>query len=136
MSRKTRAATLRQEGFMREALRLARRGLGRTRPNPAVGAVLVKGGTIIGRGFHRICGGPHAEIEALGSAAVSTRGADVYVTLEPCGHHGRTPPCAAALVEARVRRVYYGCPDPKTGAKQTLLQTQKGRQTIETPGGK
>ena len=83
--------------FMKEALRLARRGLGRTRPNPAVGAVLVKGGKIVGRGWHRKCGEPHAEAEALREAGRRARGADLYVTLEPCGHWGRTPPCAVRV---------------------------------------
>jgi diaminohydroxyphosphoribosylaminopyrimidine deaminase / 5-amino-6-(5-phosphoribosylamino)uracil reductase len=101
-----------EERFMRAALALAARGLGRTRPNPAVGAVIVKRGAIIGRGYHAKCGLPHAEAVALARAKESPRGADLYVTLEPCGHHGRTPPCADAIIAAGIARVFYGCPDP------------------------
>ena len=96
---------------MRLALRLARRGLQGASPNPLVGAVIVRGGRVIGHGYHRRCGGPHAEIAALRDAS-DPRGADVYVTLEPCGHHGRTPPCATALVDAGVARVFYAVRDP------------------------
>ncbi len=101
--------------FMRLALRLARRGYGTTSPNPMVGAVLVKGGQIIGRGWHRRAGEPHAEIEALRNAQErghSTRGATLYVTLEPCCTHGRTPPCTDAIISAGVRRVVVGATDP------------------------
>ncbi|MBE0541439.1 MAG: bifunctional diaminohydroxyphosphoribosylaminopyrimidine deaminase/5-amino-6-(5-phosphoribosylamino)uracil reductase RibD [Verrucomicrobia bacterium] len=104
-----------EAGFMRLALRLARRGYGTTSPNPMVGAVLVKSGKIIGRGCHRRAGGPHAEIEALRDAQKrghSTRGATLYVTLEPCCTHGRTPPCTDAIISAGVRRVVVGATDP------------------------
>jgi diaminohydroxyphosphoribosylaminopyrimidine deaminase / 5-amino-6-(5-phosphoribosylamino)uracil reductase len=123
------------ERFMREALRLARRGLGRTRPNPAVGAVIVKGGRIIGRGFHRKCGDPHAEIEALAHAAAPVRGADLYVTLEPCGHQGRTPPCAPAIAAAGIRRVFYACPDPHsiTAGKGIAILRRAGVQVVRGP---
>lgn len=97
------------------ALRLARRGYGATSPNPMVGAVLVKGGRIIGRGWHRRAGAPHAEIEALHDAqrrAVAPKGATLYVTLEPCCTHGRTPPCTEAIVAAGIRRVVAGATDP------------------------
>src|SRR5438445_3492799 len=101
--------------FMRLALRLARRGYGTTSPNPMVGAVLVKKGKIIGQGWHRRAGGPHAEIEALGDAerkGHSTKGATLYVTLEPCSTHGRTPPCTDAIKAAGIRRVVVGATDP------------------------
>ena len=101
--------------FMRLALRLARRGYGNTSPNPMVGAVLVKGGKIIGRGWHRRAGEPHAEIEALRDAAKhghNPRGATLYVTLEPCCTHGRTPPCTAAITAAGINRVVIGATDP------------------------
>jgi diaminohydroxyphosphoribosylaminopyrimidine deaminase/5-amino-6-(5-phosphoribosylamino)uracil reductase len=98
--------------FMRLALEEASRGLGRTAPNPAVGAVLVRAGRIVGRGHHARAGGPHAEIEALRQAGARARGADLYTTLEPCDHFGRTPPCSAALIEAGVRRVHVGSRDP------------------------
>lgn len=98
--------------FMRQALRLARKGLGRTSPNPAVGAVLVKGGRVVGSGWHRAAGMPHAEVEAIASAGALARGADLYVTLEPCSHQGRTGPCAAAILEAGIRRVSAAMQDP------------------------
>jgi diaminohydroxyphosphoribosylaminopyrimidine deaminase/5-amino-6-(5-phosphoribosylamino)uracil reductase len=98
--------------FMRLALHLGRRGLGRTSPNPPVGAVVVKSGKVIGRGYHHAAGLPHAEIEALRDAGARGRGATLYVTLEPCNHHGRTPPCTLSLIEAGVRRVVFGSRDP------------------------
>jgi len=101
--------------LMRVALRLARRGFGATAPNPMVGAVLVKGGKIIGRGWHRRAGEPHAEIEALRDALkqhANPRGATLYVTLEPCCTQGRTPPCTQAIIAAGIRRVVVGATDP------------------------
>jgi diaminohydroxyphosphoribosylaminopyrimidine deaminase/5-amino-6-(5-phosphoribosylamino)uracil reductase len=101
--------------FMRLALRLARRGCGATSPNPMVGAVLVKGGKIIGRGWHRRAGLPHAEIEALRDAQKrghNLRGATLYVTLEPCSTHGRTPPCTGAIISAGINKVVVGATDP------------------------
>ena len=103
------------EQFMRLALRLARRGHGTTSPNPTVGAVLVKGGRIIGRGRTAPVGGPHAEIQALRDAhrrGLNARGATLYVTLEPCCTHGRTPPCTDAVIAAGVGRVVVGATDP------------------------
>jgi diaminohydroxyphosphoribosylaminopyrimidine deaminase/5-amino-6-(5-phosphoribosylamino)uracil reductase len=101
--------------YMREALRLARKGLGATSPNPVVGAVLVRGGRIIGRGWHHRAGLPHAEIEALRDAQKnghSSRGATLFVTLEPCCTQGRTPPCTDALIAAGIQRVVIGATDP------------------------
>ena len=100
------------EFFMRLALREATKGLGRTSPNPAVGAVLVKNGRVIARGHHARAGGPHAEVVALRAAAACAAGADLYTTLEPCNHWGKTPPCSLALVRAGVRRVFVGSRDP------------------------
>lgn len=100
---------------MRLALRLARKGLGATSPNPMVGAVLVKNGKVIGRGWHRRAGQPHAEIEALRDAEKrghALRGATLFVTLEPCCTHGRTPPCTEAILAAKIRRVVVGATDP------------------------
>lgn len=94
------------------ALGLARRGLGRVWPNPAVGAVIVNEGRIVGRGWTRPGGRPHAETVALAEAGAAARGATAYVTLEPCAHHGQTPPCAAALVAAEVARVVSALEDP------------------------
>ena len=101
-----------REGFMRLALREAEKGRGRTHPNPVVGAVVVRGGTAIARGHPEQAGLPHAEVNALRRAGARAKGADVYVTLEPCNHHGRTPPCTEALIAAGVRRVFYGSRDP------------------------
>jgi diaminohydroxyphosphoribosylaminopyrimidine deaminase / 5-amino-6-(5-phosphoribosylamino)uracil reductase len=98
--------------FMALALALGRRGLGRTWPNPAVGAVIVKGGEIIGRGWTQSGGRPHAEIEALGRAGEMARGATLYVTLEPCSHHGKSPPCAEAVVASGIARVVSAIEDP------------------------
>lgn len=100
------------EGYMAEALQLARRGIYSTHPNPNVGCVIVAGGDVVGRGWHRRAGEPHAEIYALREAGERARGATAYVTLEPCSHTGRTPPCADALVEAGVARVVIGMQDP------------------------
>jgi diaminohydroxyphosphoribosylaminopyrimidine deaminase/5-amino-6-(5-phosphoribosylamino)uracil reductase len=97
---------------MTRALELAAGGLGLTSPNPAVGAVLVREGQVVGEGYHQRAGGPHAEAIALEAAGPAARGATCYVSLEPCAHHGRTPPCAEALVAAGVGRVVAACGDP------------------------
>ncbi len=102
---------------MAMALRLARRGVGRTAPNPAVGAVLVKNGKVVGKGYHRAAGEAHAEVEAIRSAGSEARGAELYVTLEPCNHHGRTPPCTDAIREAGIARVWYGMDDLNPGVR-------------------
>jgi len=100
------------EKAMREALALARRGAGATSPNPMVGAVVVAGDQIVGRGYHPRAGDPHAEVAALVEAAERARGATLYVTLEPCAHWGRTPPCTEAIIQAGIRRVVAAMPDP------------------------
>jgi len=97
---------------MAQALRLAERGLYSTTPNPRVGCVIVKDGRVIGEGWHERAGGPHAEVHALRAAGHEARGATAYVTLEPCSHHGRTPPCADALIDAGVSRVVAAMQDP------------------------
>jgi diaminohydroxyphosphoribosylaminopyrimidine deaminase/5-amino-6-(5-phosphoribosylamino)uracil reductase len=98
--------------FMDQALALAARGIGTTFPNPRVGAVVVKNGVVVGSGFHRAAGEPHAEALALAAAGEAARGASVYVTLEPCSHHGRTGPCADALIAAGVKEVVAAMADP------------------------
>jgi diaminohydroxyphosphoribosylaminopyrimidine deaminase / 5-amino-6-(5-phosphoribosylamino)uracil reductase len=98
--------------FMTRALRLAEQGLYSTTPNPRVGCVIVKHGIIIGEGAHLKAGEPHAEVYALRQAGANAAGADVYVTLEPCSHHGRTPPCADALIQVGVSRVIVAMQDP------------------------
>ncbi len=97
---------------MRRALELARRGVGLTRPNPPVGAVLVRDGLVVGEGWHQAAGGPHAEIHALRAAGEAARGATLYVTLEPCSTHGRTPPCTEAILRAGCARVVISALDP------------------------
>jgi diaminohydroxyphosphoribosylaminopyrimidine deaminase/5-amino-6-(5-phosphoribosylamino)uracil reductase len=97
--------------MMQRCLELARRALGRTSPNPLVGAVVVKDGEIIGEGFHPRAGEPHAEVFALKAAGENARGATIYVSLEPCNHHGRTPPCSEALIAAGVKKVVVGMVD-------------------------
>jgi diaminohydroxyphosphoribosylaminopyrimidine deaminase/5-amino-6-(5-phosphoribosylamino)uracil reductase len=103
---------LQDRRYMAHALQLAQRGLYSTDPNPRVGCVLVKEGRIIGEGWHQRLGGPHAEVHAIGQAGAAAAGATAYVTLEPCSHHGRTPPCADALVAAAVARVVVAMADP------------------------
>jgi len=105
------------EQLMRQALSLARRGLGSTSPNPVVGALVVKGGRVIGSGYHKKAGEPHAEIEALRKAGDGARGATLYVTLEPCNHYGRTPPCTKAILESGIRAVVVGIGDPNPHVK-------------------
>lgn len=102
----------RDERYMARALELARLGEGRTRPNPAVGAVIVRDGEVVGEGYHPQAGEPHAEIFALRQAGVKAHGAELFVTLEPCTHHGRTGPCAEAVLAAGIRRVCIGAVDP------------------------
>jgi diaminohydroxyphosphoribosylaminopyrimidine deaminase/5-amino-6-(5-phosphoribosylamino)uracil reductase len=104
--------TIQTEHYMQRAVELAHQGLGRTAPNPPVGAVLVRDGQIIGEGFHPAAGQPHAEVFALRAAGALARGADLYVTLEPCCCHGRTGPCTEAVIDAGVARVWVGTQDP------------------------
>lgn len=98
--------------YLRQACRLALKAAGRTSPNPLVGAILVRSGQVVGAGYHHFAGGPHAEINALKQAGAKARGATLYITLEPCSHHGRTPPCTRALIAAGVREVVAGMKDP------------------------
>jgi diaminohydroxyphosphoribosylaminopyrimidine deaminase / 5-amino-6-(5-phosphoribosylamino)uracil reductase len=119
--------------FIRYALGLARRGYGATSPNPMVGAVLVRGGRILGRGWHQHAGGPHAEIEALRDAARrghSPKGSTLFVTLEPCSTHGRTPPCTDAIITAGIKRVVVGAtdPNPKHAGKGLRILKRAGIQ--------
>ena len=113
---------------MRRALRMAARGLGETNPNPLVGCVIVKGGRVVGEAYHRRAGGPHAEAAALLRAGDRARGATLYVNLEPCVHHGRTPPCAPLLADAGVRRVVAAIrdPDPRVDGRGVALLRRAG----------
>jgi diaminohydroxyphosphoribosylaminopyrimidine deaminase/5-amino-6-(5-phosphoribosylamino)uracil reductase len=118
---------------MARALRLAERGLYTTTPNPRVGCVIARDGEILGEGFHQRAGEPHAEIHALQRAGARARGATVYVTLEPCTHHGRTPPCVDALVAAGVSRVVAAMQDPNPRvAGEGLQRLRAARIAVET----
>ena len=117
MSQRVRVATPDDGVFMRRALALAQRGWGQTAPNPMVGAVVVRDGVVVGEGWHTRYGAPHAEVEALRAAGDAARGATVYVTLEPCNHHGQTPPCSEALIAAGVSDVVVAVADPNPEAQ-------------------
>jgi diaminohydroxyphosphoribosylaminopyrimidine deaminase / 5-amino-6-(5-phosphoribosylamino)uracil reductase len=120
--------------FMKRALRLAARGAGMTSPNPLVGAVVVKDGAIVGSGYHQAFGGPHAEVNAIADAGAAAMDGTLYVTLEPCNHHGLTPPCAQAVVDVGIARVVVGMVDPNpdvAGGGAEYLR----RAGIEVKGG-
>ena len=122
------------EALMRAAIEEARKGIGKTGPNPAVGAIISKNGKILSRGWHRSAGKPHAEVEALKNLADPgiARGATLHVTLEPCSTHGRTPPCTEAIIQAGFARVVFGATDPNpnhTGRAEKILQSV-GIQTL------
>ena len=114
--------------WMQRAIELAQRGQYSTKPNPNVGCVIVKDGQVIGEGFHPKAGQPHAEVFALRQAGADAQGATAYVTLEPCAHYGRTPPCAEALVKAQLKKVVVACPDPNP------LVSGKGVQNLRDAG--
>jgi diaminohydroxyphosphoribosylaminopyrimidine deaminase/5-amino-6-(5-phosphoribosylamino)uracil reductase len=115
---------------MRKAIQLSKKGL--TAPNPHVGCVIVREGIIVGEGYHDHAGGPHAEVVALTQAGELAKGADVYVTLEPCNHHGRTPPCSLALVSAGVRRVVIAVKDPNPRAAGGIRRLQEAGIATES----
>ncbi len=115
---------------MEAAIALAKKGVGRTSPNPAVGAVIVKNGRIVGKGYHKRAGLSHAEINALKQAGRKARRGDLYVTLEPCNHFGRTPPCTDAIIEAGIKRVFVGVKDPNP------LVSGKGIRRLRNAGVK
>lgn len=100
------------EQYMEYALNLAKKGEGHVAPNPMVGAVIVKNGRIIGEGYHEKYGEAHAEVNAIQRATEAVEGATIYVTLEPCAHYGKTPPCAQLLIDSKIKRVVIGCLDP------------------------
>ncbi|MBT0778518.1 bifunctional diaminohydroxyphosphoribosylaminopyrimidine deaminase/5-amino-6-(5-phosphoribosylamino)uracil reductase RibD [Paracoccus sp. pheM1] len=118
---------------MRHALALARRGLGNVWPNPAVGCVLLRDGAVVGRGWTQPGGRPHAEVMALAQAGAAARGATAYVTLEPCAHHGKTPPCAEALVRTGIARVVTAMtdPDPRVAGRGHAILRAAGIEVIE-----
>jgi diaminohydroxyphosphoribosylaminopyrimidine deaminase / 5-amino-6-(5-phosphoribosylamino)uracil reductase len=114
--------------YMRLALKLACRGLGKVSPNPMVGAVIVKGGRIIARGYHKAFGGDHAEVDAFKNARESVSGATMYVTLEPCCHYGKTPPCVDAVIRNKIGKVVIGMQDPdkRVSGKSIKMLKEKG----------
>jgi diaminohydroxyphosphoribosylaminopyrimidine deaminase/5-amino-6-(5-phosphoribosylamino)uracil reductase len=125
---------LRDEDYMKLALRLARRGLGNTSPNPMVGAVIVKGGRIIGRGYHHYFGGNHAEVDAIKHSVEDVTGATMYVNMEPCFHYGKTPPCVDAVINNKITKVVIGMQDPDLRVNGKSIDKLK-RASIETVVG-
>ena len=125
---------MRDEEYMKLAVRLASRGMGKTSPNPVVGAVIVKDGRIIGKGYHRYFGGNHAEVNAIQSAGEDLRGATMYVTLEPCSHYGKTPPCVDVIINQRLGRIVIGSLDPNPQVKGKGVKKLK-QQGIKTEVG-
>jgi diaminohydroxyphosphoribosylaminopyrimidine deaminase/5-amino-6-(5-phosphoribosylamino)uracil reductase len=121
--------------WMRRAAALAVRGIGLVEPNPPVGCILVKDGRVVAMGHHRCFGGPHAEAEALARAGDAAAGSTAYVTLEPCAHHGKTPPCADALIGAGVRRVVIARPDPSAEAGGGADRLRKAGVDVEVLNG-
>ncbi len=121
------------ESFMRMAIGLARKGIGYVNPNPLVGAVIVKDGNVIGEGWHARYGELHAERNALAACTSSPRGADIYVTLEPCCHYGKTPPCTDALIESGIARVFIGSsdPNPLVSGKGAAILREHGLEVHE-----
>src|SRR5437868_14486319 len=106
------AVTATDAQHLERAIELAARGVGQVTPNPNVGAVVARDGQVVGEGWHERYGGPHAEVNALAAAGDAARGATLYVTLEPCCHHGKTPPCTDAILRAGITRVVAAMPDP------------------------
>ena len=133
---KTTEASSRDSRMMKRALELAAKGLYTTKPNPQVGCVIARNEEIVAEGWHVRAGAAHAEIEALNVAGRRARDADVYVTLEPCSHTGRTPPCAPALIEAGVRRVVVAMedPNPKVSGNGLQMLKQAGIEIAVGPG--
>ena len=124
--------------WMRRAIELAPRGWGRVAPNPLVGSVIVRDGQAVGEGWHAEYGRPHAEVEALRAAGERARGATAYVSLEPCAHWGKTPPCTDALVAAGVGRVVFAAYDPKAGfcgSLGNLVQDPRLNHRLAVEGG-
>ena len=119
--------------YMLQAIQLAKQGEGWTNPNPMVGAVIVKNGRIIGKGYHKKCGELHAERNAIASLTESAEGATIYVTLEPCCHYGKTPPCTEAIIEQKIKRVVIGSrdPNPKVSGKGIKMLQEAGIEVIE-----
>ena len=121
------------EKYMRIAIELAKKGAGGVNPNPMVGAVVVKNGKVIGRGYHKFFGGPHAEVYALEEAGKEAEGATIYVTLEPCSHYGKTPPCAKKIIDMGIKKCFIGSsdPNPKVAGKGVAMLKEAGIEVVE-----
>ena len=121
------------EKYMRMAIELAKRGAGAVNPNPMVGAVVVKNGKVIGEGYHKFFGGPHAEVYALEDAGKEAEGATIYVTLEPCSHYGKTPPCAKKIIDMGIKKCFIGSsdPNPKVAGKGVAMLKEAGIEIVE-----
>ena len=121
------------EKYMRMAIELAKRGAGAVNPNPMVGAVVVKNGKVIGEGYHKFFGGPHAEVYALEDAGKEAEGAEIYVTLEPCSHYGKTPPCAKKIIDMGIKKCFIGSsdPNPKVAGKGVAMLKEAGIEVVE-----
>ena len=121
------------EKYMRMAIELAKKGAGAVNPNPMVGAVVVKDGEVIGRGYHKFFGGPHAEVYALEEAGKEAEGATIYVTLEPCSHYGKTPPCAKKIIDMGIKKCFIGSsdPNPKVAGKGVAMLKEAGIEVVE-----
>ena len=130
-----RVLTIKTGSYLERALELAERGRGSTHPNPLVGAVLVRDGEVVGKGWHQQAGGPHAEVVALEAAGERARGATLYVTMEPCAHQGRTPPCADAVIAAGVARVVAGSSDPNPRAGGGFERLRASGVEVEEAAG-
>ena len=119
--------------YMRMAIELAKKGAGGVNPNPMVGAVVVKNGEVIGRGYHNFFGGPHAEVYALEEAGRDAEGATIYVTLEPCSHYGKTPPCAKKIIDMGIKKCFIGSsdPNPKVAGKGVAMLKEAGIEVVE-----
>ena len=119
--------------YMRMAIELAKRGTGAVNPNPMVGAVVVKNRKVIGEGYHKFFGGPHAEVYALEDAGKEAEGAEIYVTLEPCSHYGKTPPCAKKIIDMRIKKCFIGSsdPNPKVAGKGVAMLKEAGIEVVE-----
>ena len=121
------------EKYMRMAIELAKKGAGSVNPNPMVGAVVVKNGEVIGRGYHKFFGGPHAEVYALEEAGEKAEGATIYVTLEPCSHYGKTPPCAKKIIDMGIKKCFIGSsdPNPKVAGRGVAMLKETGIEVVE-----
>jgi len=121
------------EKYMRMAIELAKKGAGGVNPNPMVGVVVVKNGEVIGRGYHKFFGGPHAEVYALEEAGRDAEGATIYVTLEPCSHYGKTPPCAKKIIDMGIKKCFIGSsdPNPKVAGRGVAMLKEAGIEVVE-----